>query len=285
MRLGAHVSAAGGIDLAIDRGVEIGAEAVQIFASSNQQWAFKPLDEKQTASFKTKALEHSIGPNVLHGIYLVTLGTEEPELLRRGVQSLVNYMNAAHDLGMLGVVFHLGSHKGAGFEAVFRQVVESMNRVLDNSPDDTLLIMENSAGMGNHIGSKFHELGTLLKEVGSPRVKVCLDTQHSFAAGYDLTTPEAVAGTLRQFDGEIGLEHLAAIHCNDSKRDLGAGVDRHENIGEGYMGLEAFEAILAAPALRDVPFYLEVPGFEGHGPDRRNMDIIKSIREKQAISA
>ncbi len=283
MRLGAHVSAAGSLDLAVDRAVEIGAETAQIFASSNQRWEFKPLDEKLTAAFKTKALENGVGPNVLHGIYLISLGTENPENLRKGVQSLVNYVNAAHDLGMLGVIFHLGSHKGLGFEAVFRQVVESMNRVLDNSPDDTLLIMENSAGMGNHIGSKFSELGAVLRELASPRVQICLDTQHSFAAGYDLGTPEGVAKAMEEFDQQIGLEHLVAVHCNDSKRELGVGVDRHENIGEGYMGLGAFDAIFAHPAFRDVPFYLEVPGFEGKGPDKRNMDIVKGIREKLAI--
>jgi len=285
MRLGAHVSAAGRVDLAIDRAVAIEAEAVQIFVSPPQGWAFKSLDEKHAADFKTKALEHDVGPNVLHAIYLVGLGSEKPDQLRKSVQSLVSYMNAAHDLGMLGVIFHLGSHGGAGFDAVFRQVVESMNRVLDNSPDDTLLIVENSAGMGNHIGSKFQELGALFKEVASSRVKVCLDTQHSFAAGYNLATPEGVASTLQEFDREIGLGQLAAVHCNDSKRELGGGVDRHENIGEGYMGLAAFEAILAHPAFRHVPFYLEVPGFEGHGPDKQNMDIIKGVRQKLAISA
>ena len=283
MRLGAHVSAVGRVDLAIDRAVAIEAEAVQIFVSPPQGWAFKTLDEKHAADFKTKALEQNVGPNVLHGIYLVSLGTQNTENLRKGIQALVNYMNAAHDLGMLGVVFHLGSHGGAGFEAVFRQVVESMNRVLDNSPDDTLLIVENSAGMGNHIGSKFSEVGAIVKELGSPRVAVCLDTQHSFAAGYDLTTPDGTAKVMAEFDREIGLDRLVAVHCNDSKPALGAGLDRHENIGQGHMGLAAFEAILADPAFRKVPFYLEVPGFEGKGPDKQNVDILKSIREKLGV--
>ena len=285
MRLGAHVSAAGKLDLAIDRAVGIGAEAVQIFVSSPQGWAFKPLDEKQTADFRSKALEHNVGPNILHGIYLVSLGTQNTENLRKGIQMLVNYMNAAHDLGMLGVVFHLGSHGGLGFDGVFRQVIESMNRVLDNSPDDAMLIVENSAGMGNHIGSKFDDLGAIVKELGSPRVRVCLDTQHSFAAGYDMTTPGTLAGVMAEFDREIGLDRLVAVHCNDSKPPLNGGVDRHENLGQGHMGLAAFEAILAHPAFREVPFYLEVPGFEGKGPDKQNVDILKSIREKLAIPA
>jgi deoxyribonuclease-4 len=279
MRLGAHVSASGGVDLAIDRAVEIGAEAIQIFVSPPQGWAFKPLEEARTANFKTKALRCDIGPNVLHGIYLISLGTQNRENLRKGIQALVHYMNAAYDLGMLGVVFHLGSHGGVGFEAVFRQIIESLNRVLDNSPEGVLLIMENSAGMGNHIGSKFEELGAIIKGVGSPRVKICLDTQHSYAAGYDLTTDSGVVDVMKKFDKEIGLDNLVAVHCNDSKTPLSGGVDRHENLGEGKMGISAFEAILNNPAFKHLPFYLEVPGFQGKGPDKENLDILKSIRQ------
>ncbi|MBM3940193.1 MAG: deoxyribonuclease IV [SAR202 cluster bacterium] len=283
MRIGAHVSASGRLDKAIDRALEIGAEAVQIFPSPPQGWAFKPIDEKVAADFKTKAREHGIGPNAFHGVYLISLGSPDVELARKGTQSLVSYMNAAHDLGVMGTIFHLGSHRGRGFEACFRQVCESLNRVLDNSPDDTLLIIENSAGMGDHVGSKFQQIGALLREVASPRLKVCLDTQHAFAAGYDLTTPAGVAATMAEFEREIGARHLVAVHCNDSKPALGAGVDRHENLGEGRMGIAAFEAILAHPAFRDVPFYLEVPGFEGTGPDARNIDILKSIRQKLSV--
>ena len=285
MRLGAHVSASGGVDLAIDRAVEIGAEAVQIFVSPPQGWAFKPMDEKRTFDFKAKALEFDIGPNVLHGIYLVSLGTQNKENLRKGIQALVNYMNAAYDLGMLGVIFHLGSHGGSGFEAVFRQIIESINRVLDNSPEEVSLIMENSAGMGNHIGSKFDELGAIIREVGSPRVKICLDTQHSFAAGYNLTTDLNVAEVMKNFDKEIGLDNLVTVHCNDSKIPLSGGVDRHENLGEGKMGLSAFQAIMSNSAFKDLPFYLEVPGFQGKGPDKENLDLLKSIRQDLGILA
>ena len=285
MRIGAHVSSAGGVDQVIDRAVAIGAEAAQIFVSPPQSFAFKPVDEKPATDFKLKAKEHGIGPNALHAIYLVSLGNPDPGLVRRGIQSLVDYMNAAHDLGMLGVIFHLGSHKGAGFDAVYRRLIESLNRVLDNSPEDTYLILENSAGMGNHIGSKFSELGAIMKGLANPRVKVCLDTQHSFAAGYDLTTPEGVAGVMEEFDREVGIQELVAVHCNDSKPPFGGAVDRHENIGEGQMGLAAFEAVVAHPAFRDVPFYLEVPGSEKSGPDKPNVDTMKTIREKLSIPA
>ncbi len=283
MRIGAHVSTAGGLDLAIDRAIEIGAEAVQIFCSPPQGWAFKPVDELVATKFRTKAMGHDIGPNVFHGIYLVSLGADDETLVSRSKQSLINYMNAAHDLGLMGVIFHLGSHKGRGFEACFDQICSGIREVLDHSPDDTLLILENSAGMGNHVGSKFAELGAVLREVNDPRVQVCLDTQHSFAAGYDLTTPSGVAAVMKEFEKEIGNEHLAAVHCNDSKPPLGGGVDRHENIGEGQMGLAAFEAILGHPAFRDVPFYLEVPGYENKGPDARNVQTLKDIRGRLVV--
>lgn len=284
MRIGAHVSTSNSADLAIDRAVDIGAEAVQVFVSPPQGWAFKPVDEKIATDFKLKAREHNVGPNVFHAIYLVSLGSDDEALVNRSKGSLRRYMTAASDLGAMGVIFHLGSHKGKGFDAVKEQVASGIREVLAESPDDVYLLLENSAGMGNHIGSKFSELGAMVRAIDDPRVQICLDTQHSFAAGYDLTTPESVAAVMDEFDREIGIEHLKAVHCNDSKPPLGGAVDRHENIGEGQMGLKAFEAILAHPAFKDVPFYLEVPGYENKGPDAQNVATMKSIREKLGVT-
>ncbi len=280
MRIGAHVSGSGGIDKAIDRALDIGAECVQIFPSAPQGWGFKEPDELVVAEFRRKAFEHDIGPNVFHAIYLVSLGADNPQLVQRGKMSLAKYMSVAGDLGVRGVIFHLNSHKGRGFEGVFGQVVESIREVLDQSPSDVQLMLENSAGMGNHIGSKFSEIGAFVRELADPRVQVCLDTQHSFAAGYDLRTKESVEAVMDEFDREIGLEHLVAVHCNDSKPELGGALDRHENIGEGHMGLAAFESVLAHPAFAEVPFYLEVPGYEGKGPDAANVSTLKAVRER-----
>ena len=284
MRIGAHVSTSNSADLAIDRAVEIGAEAVQVFVSPPQSWGFKPLDEKIATEFKAKAREYNIGPTVFHAIYLVSLGSDDDALINRGKSSLKKYMNAASELDALGVIFHLGSHKGKGFEAVKAKVAAGIQEVLSESPDDVLLLLENSAGMGNHIGSKFSELGMMLREIDDPRVQICLDTQHSFAAGYDLRTPDAVAATMAEFDKEIGLQYLQAVHCNDSKPPFAGGVDRHENIGEGTMGIGAFEAILADSTFQNIPFYLEVPGFENKGPDIQNVDLLKDIRKRVAHS-
>ena len=283
MKLGAHVSTSGGLDKAIDRGASIGCETIQIFGSSPQSWAYKPLPEAQTAIFREKAREAGIGPVFLHAIYLINLGTPNPANLEQGIGSLINYMKLAAEVGASGVIFHPGSHKGAGYDGILKQTVSSIEGVLDNSPETPWLTIENTAGMGQHIGARFEELGRIIRSVDAAyrdRLKICLDTQHSYAAGYDIATKDGLEAMLAEFDECIGLDRLAAVHVNDSKYVLGAGVDRHENIGEGYIGLQGFENILSNPAFRDVPFFLEVPGFDNKGPDKENLDILKEIRAR-----
>ena len=284
MKIGAHVSTSGGISKAVARGQEIGCEAIQIFGSSPQAWAFKPVPGEQIELFKQGLADAGIGPVFLHAIYLINLGTPDKEKLKKGIDSLANYMKLAKDLGATGVIFHPGSHGGLGYEAVLPQTVEAIKIVLDTAPEGPVLAVENMAGMGQHIGAKFEELGGILDSVDSPRLKICLDTQHSFAAGYDLTNPEGIQAMLDELDAGPGSANVAAVHANDSKRVCGSGVDRHDNIGEGFIGEEGFAAIMANPAFADVPFLLEVPGFEGNGPDQRNIDILKRIRQQVGLS-
>ena len=282
MKIGAHVSSAGGLSKVAGRAEEIGAEAVQIFASSPRAWRFKEHSDKDVAAFRENAESTGIDTTYLHGIYLVNLGGS-PELLEKSVDSLTNHMTAASRIGAEGVIFHCGSHKNAGFEAVFDQAVRSIAEVLDRSPSDVQLIIENSAGMGFHMGASFEEIGRLIKAAGSDQVKVCLDTEHTFAAGYNLADTEGIESSMDEFDREIGLDRLVVVHANDAKVEFGSGVDRHENIGEGYIGIEGFEVIMGHPAFRDVPFLLEVPGFEKKGPDRENMDRLKGVRSRLGI--
>jgi len=284
MKIGAHVSTSGGISKAVARGQEIGCEAIQIFGSSPQAWAFKPVPGEQIELFKQGLADAGIGPVFLHAIYLINLGTPDKEKLKKGIDSLANYMKLAADLGATGVIFHPGSHGGRGYEAVLPQTVEAIKIVLDTAPEGPVLAVENMAGMGRHIGAKFEELGGILDSVDSPRLKICLDTQHSFAAGYDLTNPEGIQAMLDELDAGPGSANVAAVHANDSKRVCGSGVDRHDNIGEGFIGEEGFAAIMANPAFADVPFLLEVPGFEGNGPDQQNIDIFKRIRQQVGLS-
>ena len=283
MKLGAHVSTSGGLEKAIDRGAEIGCETIQIFGSSPQSWAYKPLPEEQTRFFREKAKRSGIDPVFFHAVYLINLGTPVPANLEKGIQSLVNYIGLAAEVDARGVIVHPGSHKGAGYEGILEQTVSGIERVLSSSPQGPWLTLENTAGMGQHIGASFEELGRIIAGVDASqrdRVKVCLDTQHSLAAGYDVATKEGLEAMLAEFDRHIGLDNLAAVHANDSKYPLGGGVDRHENIGQGYIGLEGFENIIANPAFRDVPFLLEVPGLDNKGPDRANLDILKEMRSR-----
>ena len=285
MKIGAHVSTAGGISNAVGRATEIGCEAIQIFGSSPQTWAFKPAPGEQIESFKQGLAEAGIGPVFLHAIYLINLGTPNEDSLKKGIDSLIKYMNLAADIGAAGVIFHPGSHGGRGYEAVLPQTVDAIKTVLDASPDGPCLAVENMAGMGQHIGARFDELGGILKMVDSPRLKICLDTQHAFAAGYDLTNPQGIKAMLDELDAGPGSANVAAVHANDSKRVCGSGVDRHDNIGDGFIGEEGFAAIMGDPAFAEVPFFLEVPGFEGKGPDQRNIDILKKIREQVGLSS
>ena len=282
MKLGAHVSTAGGVSNAIDRAQEMGAETIQIFASSPRAWAFKPVFEDQVIAFREKSEATGISPTFLHGSYLVNVGGTS-DLVTKSIDSLAAHMNVASQIGAAGVIFHGGSHKGVGFEGVLDQAATALREVLSRSPDDVWLIIENSAGMGFHIGASFQEIGRLMDAIDNPRVMACLDTEHTFAAGYNLAESEQIDQVMEEFDREIGLSRLVAVHANDAKVEYGSGVDRHENIGEGYVGIKGFEVIMGHSAFRDVPFVLEVPGADKKGPDKENLDRLKDIRQRLGV--
>ena len=285
MRIGAHVKSSGGLDKAIDRAKDIGAEAVQLFVSSPQGWAFKERTEAEIQAFKKKSAETGIRPAFLHGVYLVNLVTEKPDNLSNSIASLVFYMRTASLMGASGVIFHVGSHGGRGLDAVVDQAAESLRRVLGESPEDVRLCLETNAGQGGNIGVKFADLARIIEKAPDKRLAVCLDTAHTLASGYDITTPEGVEATMAEFQRDLGLDLLAAVHANDSKAPLGANVDRHENIGKGFIGEAGFRAVLGHAAFRDVPFFLEVPGYDDEGPDAPNVAALKAIREAVRIPA
>ncbi|TMG07985.1 MAG: deoxyribonuclease IV [Chloroflexi bacterium] len=285
MKIGAHVRTAGGVDKAIDHAVEMGAETIQIFSGAPYAWKRKKYTEAEVEAFKKRIEETGIEPAFIHGLYLVNLASSDEALLARSFDALVGDMKAASLIGAKGVIFHIGSHMGAGYDAKLNQVVEYVGKVVDNTPDDAWMILENAAGMGGAIGSKFAELGTIIRESGSDRVRVCLDTQHAFAAGHDLRTRAGLDKMFEEFDRDVGLERLVAVHANDSKIALGGGVDRHANIGEGEIGRDGFVNILSHPAFAEIPFLLEVPGIEDHGPDKENVEILKSLRAAVAVKS
>jgi deoxyribonuclease IV len=277
-KIGAHVSASVSLELAFDRAVKIGAECTQIFISPPQSWNHTAHPEEEIAAYRSKLKSTGIGPNFNHGIYLINLATEKLDNLQKDISWLIYSLKMGKQLGLTGTIFHLGSHKGKGFETVEKQVCEALEAVLKDSPDDIYLILENSASKGNTLGGKFYELGRLLKAIQDPRLKVCIDTQHAFASGYDLRIKEGLDKMIEELDKEVSLENVAAFHTNDSKMEFDSGRDRHENIGEGFIGREGFQSLVQHPALQDIPMILEVPGFDDNGPDKENIDLMKSFR-------
>lgn len=280
MKVGAQISSAGGADKVFERAELIEAEAIQMFISAPQQWRAPSLSDEVAAHFISER-ERTALPVFFHGIYLVNLGTADEALLQRSVTSLTQWMGWASRLGAIGTIFHAGSHLGAGFEALLPQICRSIETVLSESPDDALLMLENNAGQGGGIGTTFGQLGTIIRGCGNhPRLAVCIDTCHAFAMGYDIAAPDGCDKAMQEFDQEIGFSRLRAVHANDSKMPLGGVRDRHENIGEGHIGLEGFRTLMAHRAFADVPFLLEVPGFEGDGPDLENINRLKRIRDE-----
>ena len=279
MKIGAHVSTAGGLHTAFGRAADMEAETIQIFASSPRAWKFRDLKPDVVTKFGDAARQTGIGPVFIHGSYLVNIaGT--PDLVEKSVECLARNMEVAAEIGAAGVVFHAGSHKGRGFNAVIGSATDALTQVLEASPSGPLLLVENSAGMGAHLGASFEELGEMISRVGSDRLKVCLDTEHCFAAGYNIADSEGIEAAMQDFNDHIGLDKLVVVHANDAKVELGSGVDRHDNIGDGYIGLDGFEVIMAHEAFRDVPFILEVPGPDKKGPDKDNVDRLKTIRTR-----
>lgn len=278
MKIGAHVSSAKSVDLSFDRAAEIQAECFQIFVTPPQQWLKKIYTDEEISKFQAKANSTQLGPNFIHGTYLVNLGATGAEHLRKSIDWLHYSLGVADQLGLTGTIFHLGSHKGAGFVAIKSQVIEALKKILDQAPEKPFLILETSAGAGGNIGGTFTELGELIKGVGDSRLKICLDTQHIFAAGYNIKDRQGVDKMFQEFDQTIGLDKLVVCHANDSKTEFGSGKDRHENIGQGLIGVDGFKLLMHHPAMENVPMILEVPGTDNSGPDLKNVELLKSLR-------
>lgn len=276
--IGAHVSAAGGLSKAVDRALAIGAQAVQIFASPPQSFNPPAHTDEAIAQFNEKLKGNNLGPVFIHAIYLTNLASPNPASLDRTIASLTTTMNFSSKIGCSGVIFHTGSSLGAGFEAVRKQIVTAVAAILESSPEDSTLLIENAAGQGNTIGRNFEEVGALIKDVGSPRFRACLDTQHSFASGYDLRDKAGIERLLSEWDKEVGLNNLRCLHVNDSKVECGSNRDRHENIGVGMMGEGAFKLLAQDELLRSLPWVLEVPGMDGKsGPDKENVNKLRGL--------
>ena len=267
MQLGAHVSTSGGIHTAIDRIEAIGGDSVQLFTQSPRAWRPTNHDPANFKRFKERRAEAGIGGVVCHALYLINLASPNDELYEKSVSALLTTMDVACAIEADGVVFHVGSHQGAGFEAGLERVIPALRRTLEHCSETTWLLIENSAGAGGTIGRSIEELGALYQALDRhERLGICLDSCHLYVSGYDVTKRTELDRVLAALDAAVGLERLRVLHVNDSKAELGSNRDRHENIGEGLLG-EKLGVFLSHPKLQRLPALLEVPGRAGKGPD------------------
>jgi deoxyribonuclease IV len=270
---GAHCS--GGIKKALDKGVEMGAEAVQLFVQSPRTWRFPNHDPAELERFRERRKETGL-PALVHALYLVNLAAPDEAVYGKSVETMQSTVDAACAIDADAVVFHVGSHLGAGFEAGLERVVPALAQVLERCNERTWLLMENSAGAGGTIGRSVDELAVIFEALDRhERLGVCLDSCHLFVSGVDVTDPSTWDALLQEVDDRIGLERLLALHANDAKAPLGSNRDRHDNIGDGLIG-EGLGVFLAHPKLQHLPVILEVPGADGKGP---NADEIRKLRE------
>jgi deoxyribonuclease IV len=273
---GAHCP--GGVKKALDNGVAMGAEAVQLFVQSPRTWRFPEHDPADLEAFRSKREEAGVAV-LVHALYLVNLAAPDEAIYSKSVATMRSTVDAACAIEADGVVFHVGSHLGAGFETGLGRVVPAVEQVLEQCNERTWLLMENSAGTGGTMGRSLDELVAIFEAVGRhERLGVCLDSCHLFASGVDITDAPTWSSLLDSLDRRIGLDRLRALHANDSKTPLGSNRDRHDNIGEGLIG-EGLGVFLAHPKLQGLPVVLEVPGADGKGP---NADEIRKLRELHA---
>ena len=276
--LGAHVESRGGLHLSFERARAIGADAIQIHPTPPHYWGSPKLDDEKVARFHDAADAAGHPPFYFHAVYLINLASTDAVLRQRSESTLAGYLAAADRLGISGVIFHTGSHKGTGFDGCLPIITEHLLRVLQRAnPKSARLLIENNAGTGGCVGARFEELRAMLDALQDPRVGVCFDTCHAFASGYDLRTPEGVESALAEWERVVGLDRLEVVHCNDSQTGLGSNRDRHANIGLGEIGEDGFRILLHEPRLRALPFILEVPGQDGKGPDAANVEVLRRL--------
>jgi deoxyribonuclease-4 len=280
MRIGAHLSTAGGIHTAVDRAESVGADSLQVFTQSPRTWRPTNHDPASFERFRERRAETGLGDVLCHALYLCNLAAPKDDVYEKSVAAMHNTMEVARGIGADGVVFHIGSHLGAGFEAGLERILPAMELILGLATDETWLLMENSAGAGGTIGRSLDELATIFERLDRhPRLGVCLDSCHLYVSGVDVTDPAAFDAALDELDESIGLDRLRALHLNDSAAPLGSNRDRHANIGDGLLG-EKLGVFLGNPRLQDLPAVIETSGPDNRGPDANEVRKAKEIHER-----
>lgn len=280
--LGAHMSIAGGVFNAFLHGQSAGCKTIQIFVKSNNQWRAKPLSDEEVEKYHQLQKETGIAPVVAHDSYLINVASQDKALYAKSRDALKIELERCQVLKIPYLVMHPGSHVGAGEKAGLATIAGALNEIFDNLEDKgTKIALEATAGQGSNLGYRFEHLAEIKGQVKqTERVAVCLDTCHLFAAGYDIRTAEGYKSVMAEFDRIVGLRHLAAIHFNDSKKGLGSRVDRHEHIGKGELGKEAFGFFLNDSRLAGVPKILETPKGPDYAEDKMNLKVLRSLIKK-----
>lgn len=279
--LGAHVSIAGGIHNAIDRGVAAGCGVIQVFTQNSNQWRGKPVSDADAKLFRDKLAASGLSHVVSHDIYLINLAAAPGEVKDKSLVAFKEELERCANLGIDKVVMHPGSHNGDGEEVGIRRICEAFDILFEAVPQFTgKVLLENTAGQGTNLGYRFGHLKQIIEGCSDPtRFGVCFDTCHAFASGYPITDRDGYRKTFEEFDSTLGLDRLLAFHLNDSKKGLGCKVDRHEHIGAGTLGLEPFRFILNDPHFALVPKFIETPKGDSDEMDAVNLKLLRSLVE------
>ncbi|MFW6273809.1 MAG: deoxyribonuclease IV [Halanaerobium sp.] len=279
MILGKHVSISGGLDKSLKRASDIGCNSMQIFVKNPRGWKMREVDAAEVERFKENRKKYNINPVVVHAAYLINLASPKKDLWEKSISALKSEYFRSKRLGAEYLVFHPGSHTGSGLEEGVEKIAAGLNNILAEAEDnDTVILLENTAGAGTGIGEEFSELKLIIDKVNkAEKLGICIDTCHAFAAKYDLSQAEGLENLLNDIDNLIGLEYLKVIHLNDSKYSCCTNKDEHAHIGEGKIGIEAFKRIINHPDLKDLPFILETPWFEGENDE--DVLMLKKLRE------
>jgi deoxyribonuclease-4 len=277
--LGAHMSIAGGVGNAFIEGKKVNCDAIQIFTKSSRQWASKPYTKEEIELFHINRKETGIGTVVAHDSYLLNMGSPDTALRTRSVAAFIDELERCEVLGVSNLIAHPGSHLGAGELDGIKTIAKSLDEVHKACPGYRAKVtLEITAGQGSNLGYRFEQIANMIDATKeSERLRVCFDTEHAFAAGYDLRTRDGYERTFAEFDEIIGLELLAAFHLNDSKREFNSRVDRHEHIGKGFLGVEAFRMLINDRRFWGLPMCLETEKGPDLKEDRENLDLLRSL--------
>lgn len=278
MKVGAHVTIAGGFDKSIEKAHELGVDCIQIFPTSPHIWKVLPHSNEEIKRYKAMREKSRIDPVFFHSVYLISLGSSNNRVYWGSINNLTKSLQLAAEIDCKGVIFHTGSSGDKTLKQVLPQIHKALKEILASSPKESWLVIENSAGAGHTIGKTPRELGQIVKGVKNQRLKICLDSQHIFASGYDLREKSEVNRLFDEIDHEVGLDKLVALHINDSKSECGSNIDRHENLGEGKIGIKGITNFISHKACSKLPLFLETPGFRKK-IDKDNVKILRRIVE------